>query len=574
VGQSGVVEGVAVEGVAVEGVAVAWPAASQGAGWSLWAGGGPAARPRPRRAGAVRAVGVEATLLIAAKKLLSGAPPVVVGALIGLPYAVFAAGPGTEPDEVPSLDEVVAAEGWKVTLSQSGIYKPGAVLVPNSRGTHDVVANNCVDAVVQVEALAQSSIASSLRGGVKGAWGLGGVSAGAEVTKRLTFIDPEQRTIPLGQLRLSPECRSEIAGAERLRNLDDAIVVHDVLVAVIKSSVCMTYEARGGVAGIGSGEVAGSSDCVKESDTQVPVGFKAIRLRKVLAAEGADAAVAVSTTQAITRPTVAVATNLPQDAPGASAPAAQSWQGESGYSMRLVPAFTYSIGCTDGQGDACDDDEVPVRRVTLSRAFFVGQTEVTQGLYERVMGANPSLQRTCGPDCPVENLTWREAATFANRLSVADGLERCYSREDGEITWPRGLDCTGYRLPTEAEWEAAARGGRDLRFAGGGSLERLGWFRVNSGERTHPVGQLAANAYGVSDMSGNVWEWVWDFYAADQYRRIDAVDPVGPAQGEQRVFRGGSWHGAAGQARVSNRASESPAHRSDRIGLRLVRTAG
>ena len=248
--------------------------------------------------------------------------------------------------------------------------------------------------------------------------------------------------------------------------------------------------------------------------------------------------------------------------------------GASGYALRRVPAGTALIGCTPGQGDACQDDERPAREVVLSHAILVGEVEVTQGLYQRLMGSNPSKFSACGPTCPVEQVSWFDAVAFANTLSAAEGFEPCYVIDGASVSWPKGPSCLGYRLPTEAEWEVAARGGRDERYAGGPELGAVGWYASNSGGQTHPVGEKAPNGYGLCDMSGNVWEWAWDWYDSSAYAGGVATDPSGPASGVSRVFRGGGWSNDPQIARVESRGISSPGFRDNSLGLRLIRTAG
>jgi sulfatase modifying factor 1 len=203
----------------------------------------------------------------------------------------------------------------------------------------------------------------------------------------------------------------------------------------------------------------------------------------------------------------------------------------------------------------------------------MGETEVTQGLYSQQMGSNPSELTACGLSCPVETVSWFDAVAFANKLSESEGLESCYVIRGETVTWPKGVSCLGYRLPTEAEWEVSARGGRDDEYAGGGDLSAVGWFEDNSGGTTHPVGQKQANGYGLYDMSGNVWEWSWDWYDSSTYSIGAEADPAGPASGSDRVVRGGSWYGAPQVARVAYRSYDTPGHRSGSLGFRLLRTA-
>jgi formylglycine-generating enzyme required for sulfatase activity len=246
-----------------------------------------------------------------------------------------------------------------------------------------------------------------------------------------------------------------------------------------------------------------------------------------------------------------------------------SWTGPSGYTMKAVPAGSYEVGCTARQM-GCEDDEKSAQTVMLSRGTLMGSTEVTQGLWQSVMGSNPSYFSSCGVQCPVEQVSWEDAAQFANALSTQDGLDACYTISGDSVSWPRGLSCTGYRLPTEAEWEVAARGGRDTLYAGGAEPGAVGWTSENSSNTTHPVGQKAANGYGLYDMTGNVWEWTWDWYGA--YSSGTQVDPQGAGSGSGRVYRGGGWYVSAAGARVAYRGRYGPANRSYYLGFRLARS--
>ncbi len=239
--------------------------------------------------------------------------------------------------------------------------------------------------------------------------------------------------------------------------------------------------------------------------------------------------------------------------------------------VREVPAGTYGLGCTPGAG-RCGKDELPVHAVTLTRSVLVMETEVTQGLWSAVMGSARVMDTDCGNSCPKRYVSWLEAVSFANALSKRDGREECYQIAGLAVSWPKGPACEGWRLPTEAEWEVAARGGADTEYAGSHSLSEVGWAMSTNLDRPHPVGEKQANGYGLYDMSGNAWEWVWDVYGP--YSSASVVDPSGPAAGVLRGIRGGDFWLSSRNSRVANRHGSDPsAPPSLFSGVRLVRTA-
>jgi formylglycine-generating enzyme required for sulfatase activity len=231
----------------------------------------------------------------------------------------------------------------------------------------------------------------------------------------------------------------------------------------------------------------------------------------------------------------------------------------AGY-VRIAPG-TFTMGSPPGERDR-DDDETQ-RNVTITRAFCMKATEVTQGEWQAVMGSNPSYFKDCGANCPVEKVSWDDAVGYANALSRREGLPECYAGSTFS-----GLGCKGYRLPTEAEWEYAARAG--TTGATYGNLGSVAWYDENSGSATHPVGQKRPNAWGLYDMLGNVWEWTGDWYG--EYSGT-VTDPTGPARGSTRVVRGGSWYSIARGARAAFRGNYAPVDRDDDLGFRLSRTA-
>ena len=217
--------------------------------------------------------------------------------------------------------------------------------------------------------------------------------------------------------------------------------------------------------------------------------------------------------------------------------------------------------------------EKPIHRVTLTRDFALCRYPVTQALWSAVMKENPHPSRFKGPQRPVETISWFEMVEFCNRLSEEQQLDRCYEIKGEEVSWDQ--QATGYRLPTEAEWEYAARGGlygRGFEYAGSPDLDQVGWCKSNSRGETQPVGQKRPNELGLYDMSGNVWEWCWDWYDDNYYKQSPPQDPIGPESGSLRVYRGGSWFNDADYSRVANRSYLSlPDYRDDNLGFRLAR---
>ena len=208
--------------------------------------------------------------------------------------------------------------------------------------------------------------------------------------------------------------------------------------------------------------------------------------------------------------------------------------------MVFVAGGTYQMGSNSGS------DEKPIHTVTVS-SFYMDKTEVTQAEYRKVMGKNPSNFSGCD-DCPVEKVSWHDANAYAQKV--------------------------GKRLPTEAEWEYAARGGNKSKgytYSGGNNLDAVGWSNDNSGGKTHPVAQKQPNELGLYDMSGNVWEWCSDWYDKGYYSRSPQNDPQGPNSGSSRVLRGGSWYFYDdSDCRVAYRNGYPPDGRYNGNGFRLV----
>jgi formylglycine-generating enzyme required for sulfatase activity len=254
----------------------------------------------------------------------------------------------------------------------------------------------------------------------------------------------------------------------------------------------------------------------------------------------------------------------------------EDYVADHGGTMILIDAQTFEMGCTAGMS-SCESDESPAHDVTLTNDFYIGETEVTQGEYEAMMGTNPSGFSSCGSDCPVERVSWQMSAAFANAVSDSEGLEQCYTCTVSGTSTDCSIavvpySCFGYRLPTEAEWEAAARCGEDTMYAGSTEIGDVAWYSSNS-YSTHMVATKGSNACGLYDMTGNLWEWTQDWYSSSYYSSSPGNDPVGPTSGSYRVVRGGSWYDVPTYARVASRYRYFPTSRVNYYGLRLLRTS-
>lgn len=246
--------------------------------------------------------------------------------------------------------------------------------------------------------------------------------------------------------------------------------------------------------------------------------------------------------------------------------------------MITIPAGTFAMGTWYHDGD-----ERPVRNVTISRSFLISKYEVTQHLWKKVMGDNPSY--FLGDSLPVENINWFHAITFCNKLSQKVGLTPVYTIvNDTTILWNNQAD--GYRLPTEAEWEYACRAGTTTEFYTGpfsnslidSALDKAGWYCGNAQNKTHPVGKKIPNNFGLYDMHGNVWEWVWDWFA--YYTPNDTTDwvvsqrqPIYQEPYYKKMQRGGSYdcEGPHHYGRSPHRHLTFPEIKAPSFGLRVAR---
>jgi len=213
--------------------------------------------------------------------------------------------------------------------------------------------------------------------------------------------------------------------------------------------------------------------------------------------------------------------------------------------VNVVPG-RFDMGSNDGK-----PGEGPIRTVEITRGYWMGKTEVTQAQYETLTGSNPSHHK--GANLPVEQVSWSDAVSFCELLTERE-------RRAGRL--PEGYV---YRLPTEAEWEYAARGGSQSS----NDIDEVAWYGANSGNTSHPVGMKAANELGLHDMSGNVLEWCHDWYQ-DSYAGLSTTDPAGPESGTARVGRGGSWYSSAAQCRVAYRDRFSTSRTNRGHGFRVA----
>jgi formylglycine-generating enzyme required for sulfatase activity len=221
--------------------------------------------------------------------------------------------------------------------------------------------------------------------------------------------------------------------------------------------------------------------------------------------------------------------------------------------MVIIPAGSFEMG---SNGSSLDD--MPLHHVTINHSFALGRTEITQEQWRSMMGDSPSDSKNCGDDCAVESVSWSYIQEFIQKLNVKTGKQ--------------------YRLPTEAEWEYACRAGEKKEYCGSDNLDNIGWYESANSERsTHPVGRKQTNAWGLYDMTGNVWEWVEDNYQSDDDFNRLSVPTDGSAQqgnGKKRVVRGGSWSTTPKKMSVVKRSWRYPASRDDDVGFRLARTLG
>ena len=302
-----------------------------------------------------------------------------------------------------------------------------------------------------------------------------------------------------------------------------------------------------------TGGVVSSTPPAVESKEPTKMAEACIRISKILVGDKSSARPITSSTTSYSQTGY-----VSQPAPAANQDFTETaW--DVNMKMIWVEGGDFLMGCTSEQGN-CESDEQNVRRVTVD-GFYIGMLEVTQSQWEKVVGTSIYQQKSkaggsstpgVGPDYPMYYVSWDEAMEFCRLLSNKTGRT--------------------YTLPTEAQWEYAARGGNKnegAKYAGSNMIDAVAWYTDNSGSSTHIVGSKRANALGIYDMSGNVWEWCKDWYA-DSYVSYDTNNPVGPSSGSNRVLRGGAYESSMRRCRVAQRASNGQTTRYTYNGFRVV----
>ncbi|MCB5265040.1 MAG: SUMF1/EgtB/PvdO family nonheme iron enzyme [Candidatus Cloacimonetes bacterium] len=262
-------------------------------------------------------------------------------------------------------------------------------------------------------------------------------------------------------------------------------------------------------------------------------------------------------------------------------------EGQAPAGFAYVPGGTFIMGDTRGGGYS---EELPTHSVTLN-SFYLSKYLVTQAEYQDIVGSNPARNYGVGPNYPVYFVNWYSAITYCNLRSLNEGLTPVYTISgstnpaiwgdvptDNNSTWNAAIcdwTANGYRLPTEAEWEYAARGtinNPDYLYSGSEDLDTVGWYADNNSPRgTKPVGTKAPNMLGLYDMSGNLYEWCWDWWDANYYSDSPSDNPTGPNSGSYRVLRGGFWEINANFCRVAFRITYDPVNKKNYIGFRVCR---
>jgi formylglycine-generating enzyme required for sulfatase activity len=489
-------------------------------------------------------------------------------------------GLASSASEVPALAQLLEKAGWKATPELSGVFKPGHVFQVTTYG-HQLLAASCSGGVVEENSYTGADIVTSFNAGVAvSALGFRSNMEG-ELVKKVKFDVPVQLSIARLDLEPTAACRAKLNKLSS-RDLESSYMIQEVLRAKVAEQTCGRVDGQGRFVGLTTVDSELAMACAQASHDPVAVGMRVVPLTELLGGTSATSGVPDAEESRRGEPYVSPRLNHGIFRPSGSSSGSNA--------MVKVPAGEFVMGCTPGAIKNCESDALPARRVKISRSFYMMRTEVTQGEFEALMGYNPALGRKTpvglvGSNLPVHSVTWVEAAEFANAKSLAEGLEAAYEIFGNSVEWIQ--DSEGFRLPTEAEWEYAATAAGSSKSAGGGRClwENVGdsKFRLAHPEKQGkwadcsdgfaylaPVGSFQANALGLHDMLGNVWEWCWDVYS-EGYDPSQLVDPTGPEKGGNRVNRGGSWMTEPAWVDLHIRDSDDKSERSAALGFRLVR---
>jgi len=497
-----------------------------------------------------------------------------------------------------TLEGLLEENGWTAVADLDDQFQLAAVIIPRKKGRYETLflPGECfVQDGAQVGDLGGgTTISSQLQMGVRIPLVPWAAAAETDKSGSISLLDPTTHRFSTHGLRPSQRCVQTVQlDLQSGKDLSKAFVIRETLRARVSEDSCLHLGSEVG-SFTGKASVA-VDECRKRSNSAAGsvIGYRVFPLREVrefivLFKPSSAGGWGGAPVPASPPPSAELSGSLPPT-PARSSPA------DAGVRMKRVEPSTFQMG-----SDAKEFQIFPNARmyeeyqhsVTLTRPFLVGVTEVTQAQYTDVMGSNPTAPRFRDDNKPVVNVSWADAIQFCNRLSEREGLQPAYRRDGDFVHWDPQSD--GYRLPTEAEWERAARAEDGAYFAGSSRPESVAWIAGLSDEMVHPVGAKAANGWGLHDMSGNAFEWVWD--AFDAYPQRGVSDPVGvssfkgrvsgdcgTATWDHRVARGGSWKWGWGRdkqaayglglARVAARAYFKYCHRDDDTGFRVVRTA-